>query len=209
MKDTEGDSLSMTRKPEAETLFESFCHTHRIAWERIPNGQTRTPDYLVYLLDGESVYFEVKQLDADDSFDASAGHYSRNVGAHIRKKIADARKQVQPGASEGVPCVLLVYNNLDPRQAFGTEPHDFISAMYGEMTVVLKDNVVTDSFHGRNAFLRQGHNTSFSAVGHIRKSAPGTTIQLYENVFACNPLSFSSIPACIEVVRIEVAENAA
>jgi hypothetical protein len=100
-------------------------------------------------------------------------------------------------------------NNLDPLQAFGTEPHDFTTAMYGEMTVVLKDNVITDSYHGRNAFLRQGHNTSFSAIGYLRKSAAGPAVRLYENVFARNPLDFSSVPACIEVVRIEVAENAA
>ena len=198
----------MTDKTVSEALFESFCDAHRVSCKPVPTGLTRSPDYLVSF-GGESVYVEVKQLDADDSFDTPQGSSSRTVGSHIRQKIADSRKQVQPGASEGVPCVLLVYNNLDPMQAFGTELHDFVSAMYGEMTVVLKDNEISDSFHGRNAFLRQERNTSFSAVGHIRKSAAGITVRLYENVFARNPLNFSSVPACIEVVRIEVAENAA
>ncbi len=201
-------SPTVTSKTESEVLFELFCDTHRISCKPVPTGQTRSPDYFVSL-GGESVYFEVKQIEADESFDRQQGYSSRTVGSHIRQKIADSRKQVQPGAREGVPCVLLVYNNLDPMQAFGTEPHDFVSAMYGEMTVVLKDNSITDSFHGRNAFLRQGHNTSFSAVGHLRKSSAGPVVQLYENMFACNRLNFSSVPACIEVVRIEVAENAA
>lgn len=198
----------MTSKTESEALFESFCDAHRISFKPVPTGKTRSPDYLVSL-GGESVYFEVKQIYADESFDTTQRHSSRTVGSHIRQKIADSRKQVQLGANEEVPCVLLVYNNLDPMQAFGTEPHDFVSAMYGEMTVVFKDNVITDSFHGRNAFLRQGHNTSFSAVGHLSKMPAGPAVRLYENVFARNRLNFSSVPACIEVVRIEVAENTA
>lgn len=199
--------VTVTNKTESEALFESFCDVHQISCKPVPTGLTRSPDYLVSL-GSESVYFEVKQIDADESFDTPQGHHSRTVGSHIRQKIADSRKQLQPRAREGVPCVLLVYNNLDPMQAFGTEPHDFVSAMYGEMTVVLKDNVITESFQGRNAFLRQEHNTSFSAVGHLRKSSAGPIVRIYENVFARNPLNFSSVPACIEVIRIEVAENA-
>lgn len=198
----------MMSKTESEVLFESFCDAYSISCMRVPTGHARSPDYLVSL-GGKSIYFEIKQIDANDSFNTLQGCSSRTVGSHIRQKIAESRGQVQPGARGGVPCVLLVYNKLDPMQAFGTEPHDFTSAMYGEMTVVLKNNVITDSYHGRNAFLRQGHNTSFSAVGHLRKSPTGSAVRLYENVFAHNPLDFSSVPACFEVMRIEVAENAA
>ena len=53
------------------------------------------------------------------------------MGDHIRSKIAEARRQVQYGAKQGIPSVLLVYNNLDPIHLFGTEDQDFISAMYG------------------------------------------------------------------------------
>ncbi len=144
----------MTSKPKAEALFESFCDANRISWERVPTGQARTPDYLVSL-NGEAAYFEVKQIDADEAFDTSQGVSSRTVGSHIRRKIADSREQVQAGARAGTPGVLLIYNNLDPMQLFGTEAHDFLSAMYGEMTVVLKDNEIKDSFYGRNSSLRQ------------------------------------------------------
>lgn len=198
----------MTSKTESEVLFESFCGVHAISCTPVPTGPARSPDYLVSL-GGKAVYFEVKQIDAEESFNTLQERNSRTVGSHIRQKIADSRGQIQPPARASVPCALLVYNNLDPFQAFGTEPHDFTSAMYGEMTVVFKDSVITDSYHGRNAFLRQGHNTSFSAVGHLRKSPTGPAVCLYENVFARNPLDFSSVPACIEVVRIEVAANVA
>jgi hypothetical protein len=43
--------------------------------------------------------------------------------------------KVQYGAKQGIPSVLLVYNNLDPLHLFGTEDHDFIAAMYGEYTL--------------------------------------------------------------------------
>lgn len=197
----------MRGRTESEALFESFCDIHGISWKRVSAGQSRTPDYVVYL-SGEPVYVEVKQIDADDSFDAPEGHSSRTVGSHVRHKIAASRKQMQPGANKGVPCVLLVYNNLDPMQAFGSEPHDFVSAMYGEMSVVLKGNEIKDSFHGRNALLREKHNTSFSAVGHLRNSSAGPTVRLYENVFARTRLNFSSVPRCIDLVRIEVVKNA-
>ena len=36
--------------------------------------------------------------------------YGRIMGDHIRSKIAEARGQVQFGARQGIPSVLLVYN---------------------------------------------------------------------------------------------------
>ena len=193
----------MTTKTESEVLFESFCDLHQIPWQIVPVAKLRTPDYLVFL-NGEAVYFEVKQIDSDEEFNAQCGVSSRTVGSHVRQKILDSRKQVQVAKKEGVPGVLLIYNNLDPLQAFGTEPHDFISAMYGDMTVILKDRKITDSFHGRNSLLRNNQNTSFSAVAHLRRSSAGSTVRLYENVFASCGLNYSSLPPCIEVVRIEV-----
>jgi len=160
-------------------------------------------------LNGQRIYFEVKQIDEDDNFNMPGGVTSRTVGSHIRQKILDSRKQVQVGAKLGAPSILLVYNNLDPMQLFGTEQHDFIAAMYGEMTVELKDSRIVDSYHGRNSLLRDDHNTSFSAVGYLRNSATGPIVRLYENVFARNSLNVVSLPSCFEVVYVEVTQRAA
>lgn len=194
------------RKTESELLFEAFCSTHHLSVQPIPTGEAKSPDYLVSI-GGVSAYFEVKQIDQDASFRPPTG--SRTVGEHVRQKISEARKQLQPSAKTGAPCVLLIYNNLDPMQMFGTEEHDFVSAMYGEMTVLLKDNAIVDSFHGRNALLRENHNTSFSAVGHLRRTADGASVCLYENVHARNPLDYGSIPKCIEVRRVQLVESSA
>jgi len=179
---------------------------HNLPAQPIPVGAAKSPDYLVSL-GRASVYFEVKQIDEDESFWPPIS--SRTVGEHVRQKISEARKQLQPSSKTGAPCVLLIYNNLDPMQVFGTEEHDFVSAMYGEKTVLLKDNAIVNSYYGRNAFLRENHNTSFSAVGHLRKTVEGASVCLYENVYARNPLDYGSIPRCIEVRRVQLVESGA
>ena len=93
-------------------------------------------------------------------------------------------------------------------QSFGTEPHDFICAMYGELTVVLnpKSKKIENSFHGQNASFRKKKNTSFSAVGGIYRTKNGPIVRIYENIFCeKNRLDFSLLPKCIEVTRIELA----
>ncbi len=193
----------MTVKTKAEIVFEEFCNLNSIRWEKIKEGESHTPDYKIYL-GGELVFVEIKQIDKDENFGTESS--SRTVGSHIRRRIHSARKQVQAGSNEGAPSVLLVYNNLDPWQGFGTEQHDFIDAMYGERTVVFdKDkNTITDSFQGGNRSLEENKNTSFSAVGLLYKTKDRAGVHVYENVFAKNPLDFSKIPNCIEVTRIAI-----
>lgn len=198
----------MNVKPKAEALFESFCDGHELLWEKITPGENRRPDYLLSM-NGQSVYCEIKQIDKDSNFQKNDGVSSRTVGSHIRQKISDAKKQIQLGAKIGAPSILLVYNNLDPMQFFGTEQHDFIAAMYGELTVVVKDTRIVDSYQGRNSSLRSNHNTSFSAIGHIRQAATGPIIRLYGNVFACNPLNVELLPQCFEFVHVAVDRHAA
>jgi hypothetical protein len=112
-------------------------------------------------------------------------------------------------ASEaGLPAILLIHNTVDPQQMFGTEEHDFVFAMYGELTVRLINGRATDSFHGRNAKIRHDANISFSGVGHLKRVADGAEVKIFENVYAQYPLPFKFVPACIEVVRVEV-EHAA
>jgi hypothetical protein len=193
----------MTVKTKAEIVFEEFCDANSIRWEKLKEGESRTPDYKINL-GGETVFVEIKQIDKDENFSTESSH--RTVGSHIRRRIHSARKQVQAGSREGAPSVLLVYNNLDPWQAFGTEQHDFIDAMYGQRTVVFdkEKNTITDSFQGGNQSLEGDKNTSFSAVGRLYIAKDRAGVHVYENVFAKNPLNFSEIPNCIEVTRIKI-----
>ncbi len=193
----------MTVKTKSESIFEEFCCANNIPCEKIPEGEQSTPDYKI-VLNTETIFVEVKQVDKDDKFTTVSG--SRTVGDHVRAKINEARKQVKVALNNRSPAILLIYNNLDPRQAFATEQHDFIAAMYGELTVVLnpKKNTTNESYHGRNQSLREDKNTSFSAIGCIYQTKEGPTVVLYENVFAEYRLNYSSLPDCIEHVRIEL-----
>jgi hypothetical protein len=196
----------MTVKTKAEAIFEEFCASNRISCEKIPEGEQPTPDYKVVLND-QAVLVEIKQIDEDDNFSTVSS--SRTVGSHIRKKIDQAREQARAASRTATPFILLVYNNLDELQMFGTEQQDFVDAMYGERTLELdiKANAITDSFQGRNRSLRDNKNTSFSAVGYLKKTQRGIEVQIYENIFAENHLDFSKIPNCIEATKIVVDKS--
>ena len=78
--------------------------------------------------------------------------------------------------------------------------------MYGERTLEFdtSKNTITDSFQGRNRSLGDDKNTSFSAVGYLKKTQRGIEVGIYENIFSKYKLDFSKIPDCIEATRIEV-----
>ena len=173
----------MSSKTASESAFEEFCASNAISFERITEGTDPTPDYLVRL-NGVDVYVEVKQIDEDAKF--SSALQVRTPGTHVRAKINQARNQVRPAAVSGAPAILLVYNNLDPMQLFGTEPHDFLAAMYGDLMLVASRETgrTTGPFHGRNQSLREGKNDSFSAVGRLYKGNAGVAVHLYENMYA-------------------------
>ncbi|MFZ3122802.1 MAG: hypothetical protein WA104_05500 [Thermodesulfovibrionales bacterium] len=195
----------MIKKPEAETVFERFCNSNNIKWEKIKEGENAAPDYKVFF-NGDIVYIEVKQIDKDDNFNAPRS--SRTLGSHIREKIKEARRQVKAVSKQGAPAILLVYNNLDGLQRFGTSPQDFKTAMYGEMTLTFdkNENKFTDYFHGRNRSFSKDKSTYFSAVGFLYQTRESVGITLYENAHANaeNKLNFAIVPDCIEVVRIEL-----
>lgn len=194
----------MSRKTLSETLFEQFCNSNALPFARIQESSDPSPDYCVRL-GALDTYFEIKQLDEDEEF--SSARSSRTIGDHIRAKINGARNQVRAPAKSGAPAILLIYNNLDPLQRFGTEEHDFMAAMYGEPTVALsvESGRILDSFHGRNKSFREDKNHSFSAVGYLRGEPTGTiAVHLYENIYARVPLPYASFPPCITFNRIEL-----
>lgn len=118
----------MNPKTVSESAFEELCASNEIPFEKITEGNGRVPDYLVKI-NGVDISIEVKQVDEDKEF--SSALQLRTPGTHIRAKINEVRGQVRPAAASGAPAILLVYNNLDHMQLFGTEQHDFMAAMYG------------------------------------------------------------------------------
>ncbi len=196
----------MNIKTKSELIFEKFCFDNSILYESIMVSNHVTPDYKIYI-NNQPIIVEIKQIDSDINFDSINGVTSRIVGNHVRQKINEAKKQLQSVACNGLPTILLIYNNLDGLQIFGTEQHDFIAAMYGELTVRIVDGQIKDSFHGRNRSFFPQKNTSFSAIGHLVSRNDGVFIRLYENIFAKNEIQYSDFPNCIEVVKIDLVDS--
>jgi hypothetical protein len=198
--------MTTPTKTISEREFENFLSRNHLAFEPIPQAGAPRPDYLV-TCDAGTIVFEVKELSEDANFHKQPFQVStRTVGAHIRSKIAEARKQVQYGTRQGFPSVLLIYNDIDPMHLFGTENHDFAAAMYGDHTlrIGLQTGKIIDSFHGRNRSFAEGKNTSFSALGRLAPDRSEMKVTLFENPFAKLPLPYGRLPTCFGVVRAEI-----
>jgi hypothetical protein len=201
-------------RTKSETLFEKFLDDNTVAFEKVEEDTTPRPDYLVSIGDLK-IIFELKELAEDKNFgvvkDPNHPHlkfHSRTVGDHVRRRIESSKKQIQYGTKQGIPSVLLIYNNVDPVfQAFGTEDMDFEAAMYGEFTIMLDMNTGQSSemFNGMNQLLQERKNTSFSAIGHLCDRGGITTVRLFENVFAKLKVPYDRLPSCFQVRRVAVS----
>ena len=203
-------------KTKSEELFESFLKANNVPFEKIKEDTSPRPDYLVSIGDLK-VVFELKELAEDENFavvkDSAHPHiksHSRTLGDHVRRRIEGSKKQIQYGARQGIPSVLLIYNNLDPVfQMFGTEDVDFTTAMYGELTLLLnkKTRETSDLFNGRNQLLQENKNTSFSAVGRLCDRGGKITVTLFDNVFSKVKMPYEQLPPCFDAKRIEISHE--
>ena len=197
--------MATDQKTESEALFEQFLFDHKLPFERVPVAATSRPDYVVGNGTGWGpILVEVKELLKDDDFKSGQFAVSRRkVGDHIRSKINESRKQVQYGAKQGIPSILLIYNALDPAfQMFGTESHDFQAAMNGDWTLWMSRETgnIVDSGYGKNRSFREDHNTSFTALGHLTDRGGKRTVRLFINEHAKVPLP-AELPACFEIYQ--------
>jgi hypothetical protein len=194
------------QKTESEKIFENFLIDNKLKFSKIKEDGSPRPDYMVEISELKMV-FEVKELAEDDNFKSEQFSVSsRTVGAHIRKKIQAARKQIQISAKHELPSILLIYNNIDPSHLFGTERMDFICAMYGEYTVVIdkSNGKIVDNFHGRNQSFAAAKNTSYSAVGRLSPHFGVMKATLFENVFAKYKIQYNKLPSCFDFITIQI-----
>jgi hypothetical protein len=197
---------------KSEDLFEALLTANGVGFSRIEETQNqkgaRRPDYLVEN-DGLKIIFEVKQLGDDAAAERAqlTGGWSSIPGVVVRQVIARSKKQIQFGSEQGIPSILLIYNNTDPTfQTRGTDDFDFKTAMFGDVTTLIDKHPDQSSgfFHGLHGELREDKNTSFSAVGHLCDRGGTTTVKLWENPYAKIPLPFDRLPACLAVQRVVI-----
>lgn len=190
------------QKTRSELAFERFLSTNKISFAPLPTGPEKTPDYGVTFV-GTELVFEIKEIVSDRAWVDDIVH-GATVGEMIQKRINSSKSQIQAAAKAGKPTVLLIYNNYDPMQLFGTENHDFEHALYGADTlrVDIKTRRIVDRFHGDGKSFQATKNTSFSAVGRLKEDRAGVKVTLFENIYAKIPIDFGILPACFEIVRV-------
>ena len=204
-------------RTKSEELFEKFVADNNLAFERIKEDTTPRPDYLVSLGDAK-IIFELKELAEDENFDAvkdpdhpHVKSHSRTVGDHVSAQNRKLEETDSVRAKQGIPSVLLIYNNVDPVfQAFGTEDMDFVAAMYGEFTIMIEKNTRQSSemFHGNNQLLQERKNTSFSSVGRLcDRDRRHHRDLVRKRVFKSRKLPYDRLPPCFEVRRVEVSHR--
>ena len=201
-------------KTKSEAIFETFLSVNDLPFQKIEEETSPRPDYLVSI-GPLKVFFEVKELSKDKNFGVvddpaypNIQSHSRTVGDHVRHRIASSKKQIQYGSDQGVPSVLLIYNLMDPVfQTFGTESMDFITAMYGAYTILLRPQtgVASETFNGEGQMLQEEKNTSFSAVGHLCDRGRLVTVTLFENLYAKVPIPYEHLPVCFNVHRARLS----
>jgi hypothetical protein len=190
----------------SERMFVEFCALHELPCRPVPPQETRTTDFEVQLA-GLTVAVEIKALEEMSGWNPGGVH-TRKPGLHVRHKIEEARKQIQVAAEAGSHTILLIYNAVDPMQLFGTEQHDFLAAMYGDLTWHIADGQLKGLYHGRSSAFRENMNTSFSAVGHLLLGDTGPRIHVYENAHARRQLPYAELPQCISFNKVQI-ESAA
>ncbi|MCX5904275.1 MAG: hypothetical protein NTV89_12580, partial [Proteobacteria bacterium] len=103
---------------KSEQLFERLCETRGIAWRRIPEGETKTPDYEI-TISSVDVLVEVKQLDENDEdrrVNAASLRDEDTPGMEcpserIRHQIAEAYIQLKSCYRAGLATGVVLYNN--------------------------------------------------------------------------------------------------
>jgi hypothetical protein len=190
-------------RTEAESLFEQFCIERQIAYQRIPEGAGKTPDYEITLA-GRRIAVEVKQLEPNVQDRAffeellTTGHAGGAVDTgRARSAIQDALKQLRPYAKGHMPAVVLLYDTMG--SAIGYLDADCLAdCLYGEEKVhyLVPSAPVVDAIYrgmsrGGNSVATSTHNTTLSALAVLRRLGRGGALDLaiYLNIHAAIPLT--------------------
>jgi len=189
---------------ESERLFEEFCRNANLRLDRVAEGETKSPDYCMYLA-STKVAVEVKQIEANqeerallctpwDEWDPANVHHWGVPGGRIRKKISSAVPQLRKLSQGRLPSLLVIYDTI----VFWPELADEYAvkvAMYGVETALISPDVAPEGgakilrrWHGPRRRLTAEHNTTLSGLGLMNTGAQGISIRVYHNYYAACPL---------------------
>lgn len=191
----------MSEKTISESLFEQFCESNGISYERIATGSidgVKAPDY-VALVCGQKVVTEVKQIDPNKeelqhlqeltTKDWGSFEWYGDSASRVRKKISDAMPQIRAGREDKFPSLLVLYNNTSISQHL-TDRFSILTAMYGREALVValprdREPFLINVKFGGQRKVSQNYNTSLSAVAVMHKSEDSIVrLDVYHNIYA-------------------------
>lgn len=189
-------------KTVSEELFETYCAARGIVCVRIPEGETRTPDYEL-LCGTQRIVVEVKEITPNkeeqesDQLLARRGYgnvLSHTPGGRLRQKILDCSGQIKARALGTLPSILIVFDR--GRVVGHVDPYNVRVAMYGleqvhvaVPPVGMGSTYATGMGYGPKRQMTPEHNTSISAIGALVMTGPKDILLfVYHNKFAHVPL---------------------
>ena len=187
----------MNAKTESELIFECYCSALSIPFLPIPCEETQTPDYDLRLNDHQ-IIAEIKQLDLnnddkrnwDDARARGVGSAWGSTEDRLGKKIKKASKQLKARCQGTIPGITVLFDN---GTFCGIDGTDIKEAMFGKETVTIsrsaREAVGVSGIHsGRDGRLSPTSNTTISALAFLRGDGDSSTLTLYHNRFAANPI---------------------
>jgi hypothetical protein len=192
---------------QSERWFAQFCATSGIPFERIPEEDTKTPDYQLTIND-QKIVIEVKEIvrnDAEQRSDrllAERGYgegLGNTPGDRVRKKINDSSAQIK-ARSQGSHSSILVLCDI----AFGCgqvaghlDEYNVRAGMYGleQIHIAVPRDHTRPPYAANRSFgpkrkMTEKHNTSFSAIGVLSTPRPDDIrLHVYHNRYARLPLN--------------------
>ncbi len=209
-------------KTRSETIFENYCHSSGIAYERIQEESSKTPDYYL-IIDDQKIIVEVKEIELNKEEQESerilnergyGNVLSNTPGNRVRKKINNSSKQIK-ARTEGVyPSILVLY---DHGYFIGhLEPYEIRVAMYGleqfHISVPVDKSIkpyIKDKCYGPKRKMTEDHNTSISAIGVLTTPKQNEIkFEVYHNKYATVPL-ITKLLAKYGISQFELEEEVA
>lgn len=207
-------------KTSSEIYFENLCADLGISMTRIPEGNSKTPDYEL-TIDQQLIITEVKQMarnkeeQESDRFLQERGYgnvLSTTPGDRVRKKIAESSRQIKARTKGKYPSLLVLFDH--GFVAGHLHPYCIRVAMYGleQIHIALpKDRSIspyaTGMSYGPKRKMTEEHNTSISAIGVLFATGPNEILlHVYHNKFAAVPLD-SRLLARHGITQFKLGDN--
>jgi hypothetical protein len=193
----------MSRRTTSEVQFEAFCQQRGIQLERIPEADTRTPDYQI-VIGTERIIVEVKETSPNPEERESNrllkergyGNVTGGTpGDRVRKMIGSASPQLKARSNGKLPTMLVVFDQ--GRVVGHVEGYHVRVAMYGLEQIYIAvpplgqgQPYATGAGHGPKCKMTETDNTSISAIASLVMTGPSEHfLHVYRNRFAKVPLN--------------------